>query len=342
MRAALQSCAPGGAEQRARIEFARTPDRWDLALHRYPSARTDLPPVLLCPGYACNRNFIDFDERYSLARFLARRGFEAWVLELRGHGFSEPAGRRKRAGWTFDDLVEFDVPTAIAYVRERCGGRPLVWIGHSMGGMVAYGALAHNPELQKSTAGLVTLASPVAFPRVASQAMRLLGRALLALPYPGNLPQHKALVALWWMLSRSPRAIEIGMNPENVDPDIVGRVLRASICNVPRSMLHQLAQWSLSGRFQSLDGSFDYRAGLARIAIPVFVTAGAVDRLATAEMVRVAHAHASSSVKQFREFGVASGDSADYGHVDLILGRHAPEEVFPAISTWIEDALIRH
>ncbi len=322
---------------RASIEFARTRDGWDLALHHYAGGRAELPAVILCPGYACNRNFLDFDERYSLARFLARRGLDVWVLELRGHGYSEPAGGHGSRGWTFDDLVQFDVPTAVTHVRTRRGGRKLVWVGHSMGGMVMYAALGQNPTVQESIAGLVTLASPIAFPAVASSVMRGLGELFLKLPLPEVLPQHGALVAIWSAIGWTPRATEIGMNPANVDHRIFGQALRRSICNVPRTMLRQLAQWSLTGEFRSCNREIDYRANLSRIMTPLFIIAGAVDRLASPEMVRYAYDHVGSNRKQYREFGAGGGDSADYGHIDLIFGRHAPDEVFPLIGAWIED-----
>ena len=322
---------------RASIEFARTPDGWDVALHHYPGARADLPPVMLCPGYACNRHFLDFDDRYSLARFLVRRGFDTWVLELRGHGYSEPAKSRGGRAWTFDDLVRFDVPAVIAHVRGHYAARRPVWIGHSMGGMVMYAALGQDPALQESIAGLVTLATPVAFPAVASPMMRGLGELLLALPLPEHLPQHGALVALWSLIGWAPRLAEVGMNRANVDDRAFGDALRLSICNVPRSLLRQLAQWSLTGEFLSNDRRVDYRANLSRIQVPAFIIAGAVDQLASPAMVRFAYDHISSPQKRYREFAVRHGDSADYGHIDLIFGRRAPEEVFPAIDEWIEN-----
>jgi hypothetical protein len=36
--------------------------------------------------------------------------------------------------------------------------------------------------------------------------------------------------------------------------------------------------------------------------------------------------------------GISHGFSADYGHGDLVLGRRAPEELFPLVA----DFLIRH
>jgi predicted alpha/beta hydrolase len=328
--------APSRSE-RPIVEFARTADEWDLALHRYRSTRADLPPLLLCAGYACNRYFLDFDERYSLARFFARRGFDTWVLELRGRGFSESAvGSSHGRTWNFDDLVRFDVPAAIAHVRARGTGRPPVWIGHSMGGMVMYAALGEDTALAESLAGVVALAAPVAFPPIASRLAQRLGEFLLLLPFPARLPQRDLLVALWSLVGRSPRAAQVGMNPHNVDQAIFGPALRHFICDVPRRKLQQFVRWSLTGTFQSADGCVDYRANLSRIMTPVFVIGGAADQLATPDIVGLAFDRIGSPHKRYREFAKGPGVSADYGHVDLIFGLHAPDEVFPAISRWIE------
>ena len=328
--------------ERPIVEFARTADDWDLALHRYRGMRTDLPPLLLCAGYACNRYFLDFDERYSMARFFARRGFDTWVLELRGRGYSECAvGSPRSRAWTFDDLVRFDVPAAIAHVCARCAGRPPVWIGHSMGGMVMYAALGEDITLGDSIAGFVALAAPVAFPPIASQLAQRLGEFLLWLPFPERLPQYNVLVALWSLVGRSPRVAQVGMNPRNVDQAIFGPALRHFICNVPRRKLQQFVRWSLTGTFQSTDGSTDYRANLSRITTPVFVIGGAADQLATPDVVGLAYDRIGSPQKCYLEFAKGPGVSADYGHVDLIFGRRAPDEVFPAISRWIEAELER-
>jgi pimeloyl-ACP methyl ester carboxylesterase len=324
---------------RAVVEFARTDDGWDLALHHYAGARADRPPVILCGGYACNRHFMDFDDRYSLARYLARRGYDAWVLELRGRGYSEPASGRRQRGWTFDDLVRFDVPAAVAHVRARAGDRPPVWIGHSMGGMVMYAALGQNPVLGESIAGFVTMGSPVAFPPIASSLARTLGGLLLTLPLPRQLPQHGVLVTLWSLASRSPRAAAVGMNPANVDQRVFGKALRRFICDVPRSKLQQFIRWSLTGTFRSGDGAVDYRGNLSRITAPALIIAGTLDRLASPEVVGFAYDRIGSARKQYREFAVRHGDTTDYGHVDLIFGHRAPEEVFPVVSGWIENEI---
>jgi hypothetical protein len=54
---------------------------------------------------------------------------------------------------------------------------------------------------------------------------------------------------------------------------------------------------------------------------------GALDRLPAASA-------------SYGEFGRAHGHRVDYGHVDLILGRAAPLEVFPAVAGWLAERAV--
>lgn len=332
----MTGSAPSVAGPQRLVEFARTPDGWDLALHRYVSERVDLPPVILCPGYGCNRHFIDFDDRYSLARFLARRGFDAWVLELRGRGYSEPVCGGRWREWVFDDFARFDVPTAVAYVRARCRDQRPVFIGHSMGGMALYAALGQDAALSESLTGFVAIGSPVTFPPVSSRGLRRMGEWLMRLPLPARVPQHGPMVIMWSLL-RS--AAAVGANPSNLDQRAFGQALRRFICNISRAKMRQFIDWSLNGSFCSCDRRIDYRANLPKIRSAALIIAGAADRFAPPQTVRFAYEQIGSTRKQYREFAARLGDGADYGHVDLIFGRHAPEEVFSRIGNWIEETV---
>lgn len=329
---------PAPAPLLPEICYVPTTDGWALALHRYHVPAAGAPAVILCAGYGCNRHFIDFDERYSLARYLARRGFDAWVVELRGRGMSHPLrGCQHPKSWTFDDLVRIDVPAAVQFVQQRVGHRRLCWIGHSMGGMViyAYLGLARDEGL---LAAAVTLAAPVSFPPMASQLTRQLGELLLALPFPERIPQRAVLGVLWHLVGRT-RALDIGMNPNNVDRALVGVALRRSICNVPRAKLRQLSAWALRGAFASCDGTIDYRQNLRHVHTPVLAVAGACDRLAPPENVGIAHDLLASARKRLVVLGRAQHFSTDYGHVDSVFGRQAPDEVYPQIADWVGDTL---
>ncbi|MEE8311117.1 MAG: alpha/beta fold hydrolase [Candidatus Binatia bacterium] len=318
--------------------LAPTSDRWGLALHRYPNADPDAPAAILCSGYGCNRHFVDFDEHYSLARHLARDGFDTWVIELRGRGMSQPLrGCQNANRWTFDDFVTTDVPTVIRFVQQQLGHRRICWIGHSMGGMVmyAYLGLARDDAVP---AAAVSLATPIGFPRVASDLAHGLGKLLLSIPISARVPQRPVIGALWHLVGWT-RALEVGMNPDNIDRHTVGTALRKSMSNVSREKLLQLAHWSATGTFSSVDGTVDYRRNLARIRTPMLVVAGANDRLAPPEIAGTGYDQIASPIKRMVVLGRSEGFDADYGHVDIIFGRQAPAEVFPLIAEWARETL---
>lgn len=317
------------------VHFARTEDGWRLALHRHRHAPgAHATPVILCAGYGCNRHFVDFDERYSLARHLARSGFDAWVLELRGRGLSHASPSCVQPhSWTFDDLVLFDVPAAVTHVAGHTS-RDVTWVGHSMGGMALYAFLGGDPPAAGRVRAGVAIASPVVFPHTVLQRAGWLGHQILRLPSPVTIHQRVILSMLWTVLGNS-AALSVGMNPENVDRRVVGQALRRSITDVPRAKLDQLARWSLEGSFCSLDHRVDYRAALREITTPLLVVNGSIDRLATPEGAELALEHLAAAPTTYLEFGRRHGHAADYGHVDLIFGRYAPDEVFPAVADWL-------
>jgi len=62
---------------------------------------------------------------------LAAEGFDTYVAEFRGHGKSQ-----RPKDWTFDDLVELDLPAILSVT-----GTDVTLVGHSLGGLVACAAL---------------------------------------------------------------------------------------------------------------------------------------------------------------------------------------------------------
>jgi len=75
-----------------------------------------------------------------LSRFLASRGWRTVAFDFRGHGDSGPAAA-SGASWTYDDLVQRDMPAVVACARARAKKHPLAVVGHSLGGHVALAAL---------------------------------------------------------------------------------------------------------------------------------------------------------------------------------------------------------
>ena len=100
--------------------------------------------------------YFAFDGR-SWADALCEAGFDAWGFDFAGYGDSQryPAAH---AGMPCDiDDASAQLRRAVAAVRARNGGRPLVLLGHSHGGTVA----ARHAALQPDDVRALVLFAPV-------------------------------------------------------------------------------------------------------------------------------------------------------------------------------------
>lgn len=292
-----------------------------------------LPPVILCHGLAMNRHAFALDPERSLASRLAAEGRDVWVLELRGaHPETRSAATRFS---TFDSYVEVDIPEAIAFVRTATGADQVDWIGFSMGGMLAYAYLgaARGDGVRR----LVTIGSPVRFADHPHGRGLLPPRAVVALTGRLRYTPFRVLALLVapLMLRRVPYRITRAVRPWNYRTPMLRAVMANSFGDVPTGVTMQFIRWINEGRFDSNDGRRDYDAGLANIRTPLLVIVGSRDRLAPANVARHAFHQTGSEEKEFLEVGRATGAGREYDHLDLVLGEHAPDEVFPAAVEWV-------
>ncbi|MFZ5444564.1 MAG: alpha/beta fold hydrolase [Myxococcota bacterium] len=301
-----------------------TADGSAIALGRYHARGRRLweEPVVLGHSLGTNRFNLDFDERYSLARFLARHGFESWVLELRGHGL---AGSSE--GATFDTEAEHDVAAALTAVVST-GPKQVFWVGHSRGGLLAYAHLARNPRAP--IRAVVTLGSPLTF-ELQPGVQRFVSAVGPTLKLP-VVPLRLGGKA--WPLGLPPDPVgKYLLRAENTDPLVIRQAISHVVADVPGGVARQFARWVRTGAFDGEDG-FDYRRGLKALSAPVLAIAGAKDLLAPAPSAHLISQYASGPVELVTA-GRASGFSADYGHGDLVLGRRAPEEIFPRVAEFL-------
>lgn len=324
-------------QPRAELYRTRTRDGYRIALWRYKASgrRT---PALLVHGLGSNRYDLDFpDEKYSLAWFLHAAGFDTWVVELRGAGHSNARLRKHLFGFHFDDYVHHDLPAAFRLIENETGSPSVHWAGHSLGGMLAYAVLATLPGRLRSAS---TLGAP---------AMQKTAHTELEFMVPLVRPFLKAVPCFWGYK----RGTQIGsyalrfvapilghylFNVENCDLRDLARIARVAIDDVPSGVNLDLLKWHYKKRITLWDGNVDVLEGVAQSTVPLQVIAGKTDRLTPLEDVRIPYDLSGARDKELVVCGRAEGFSADYGHVDLVFGRRAKDEVFPRIRDWF----VRH
>ena len=308
------------------LDRLQTADGEHEALARYEPVgqRRFAEPVVLCHGTGANRYTFDLTERYSLARELAAHGFETWILELRGRG---EAGAAKKV--SFDLQAQNDVRCALRCVTAT-GAPGVLWVGHAKGGLLPLAHLGLHPEAP--IRAVVTLGSPTTFQL--QRGLKAFARLLRPLLESPRVPiQNLARLSLWvpppdWFMHYLAHS-------ENIEPEVKKLALVNVSTDVSVGIARQYLRWATTGRWESEDGVTDYAGNLRNVRAPVLMIAGAQDLLAPPEAV----AHAQSLLAGPSEVVVAgrsAGFRDDYGHGDLVLGRHAPEELYPRIVQFLK------
>lgn len=332
-----------GRPDRPRQYWARTRDGWKIALYRHqPRRGAHRTPVVLCHGMSSNRWDMDGPGGLSLARHLRRRGYDVWGIELRGAGRStRPTWfNGKRYNWTFEDYVTHDAPAALQVVLRETGARQVHWVGHSMGGMIAY-ALLMTP-IHRKIASAVTLGSPT---------MSDVGHPLIdfGLPYrwllrymPERVPTGLVgrlgapIAPLIASLFRG-SIEELGWAAGNSDVRLLRSLMLTAVDDIPASLLREFARWYDNKTMGDRYGMFDFTEHLERIDTPLFVIAGSRDGLTPARDLERVFQRVASRDKRFAVIGKKQGFAHDYSHADLVLGLHAPADVYPLVTRWLDE-----
>ncbi|MEQ1503472.1 MAG: alpha/beta fold hydrolase [Myxococcota bacterium] len=311
-------------EERARVvrQQLRLDDDTPLAIERTTAITgPSRPPVVLIHGFAQNRYSWRVSGR-SFSAFLASRGYEVLNLELRGHGRSRAYGAGNAESF----------PQYVADARRvvaRCSAAPFV-IGHSLGGAVALG-VATEARLR----GVVHLAGIWRFAS-RNRALRALGRATLAFePVLKAVPVRLSTGWAGELIARLYAVTDVagygapiaGWVPDSIERELLEERLALGFDWTSVEVWLQMARWAAGE-------PFGYAEAFAALDRPLLVIAGDADPLVRVDEARECFARSVATDKELVVFD-AFDHEVHWGHVDLILGRHARRIVWPRIEDWL-------
>lgn len=343
----------------------RTADGWTLVAQRFPPKTQPRPntlPVILCHGLSYNSQFWNLEPGVSFAEYLSGRGFDVWVVNLRGSGLSQKwvakldaaptmvvgGAIRKATGgriaptgyasidpkfsrWNLDDHILYDVPAFVHLVRSQTGAPSVAWVGHSMGGIVA---LAHLARFQNPGIGqLVTVGSQVTMPN-GQLAVQFLSEMIQT--RQGQLAGQ--FIPEEFALQTKTSVDNLFFNQRNVGSNVY-RTLTTTAVDVPSiGLLQQYLAMANRGELLDAQKQFNYARSLQNVQVPILITCGSADQLAPPEVQHYIHQHVGSTDKTLAIFGRAQGYAADMGHNDTLVGLHSRTQVFPYIENWLAGA----
>ena len=316
------------------VERLPTPDGSHVELRRLPrNGEVTGPPVLLVHGLALNHRNNDLTEDLSLGRHLAKAGRDVWLLTLRS-GREDLPWREERIA-TFERMAENDLVVGVDAVLERTGAERLDYVGFSMGGMLMYAAGGQTLD-QDKLRRVVIVGSPARI-RAPLAVLSKIARMVPHWIVPTLRLRHVSnFMAFSAELIKTPIHRWI-YNHENVDRGLAAYALVNGFVNIPSGLAIELVG------FAADDGEVRFRGRLVdetlrAMSTPVLFVAGADDRLAPPEAVRIAHDAWGADTGAHREFrvaGIEQGAAADYGHGDLAIGRFADQDVFDPVAEFL-------
>jgi len=324
-------------------------DGWPLAIYEYEPRAGERPiPVLCVHGANCRYGIYDGGLGFGLAPWLAARGFHVFAVDLRGRGLSAPRKLLARTtalvgkGWTLGDFWTKDLPTAFDFALTRSCAVQLDYVGHSLGGMLGLELVERTQDRRirrivtvgSGDARAMMVSDPNPGEPENSRAASVYVGALLA-PFALSsryTPIHWAARMGARMLHLAPpetlrSMLSMLMNTDNMDNDVLDFFLSTCLAGVSSKKF-----WSYGALYRR---SHERAAAAKRHTFPTLMLAGGADRLNSVRKVRETFSRCTHPDSRLIELSRAAGASADYGHVDLLLGKRVEQEVFPSIGDWL-------
>ncbi len=266
------------------------------------------PPVLFVHGSIENGRVFYSNSGRGLAPFLARRGFDCYVADLRGRGASRPAISSSSHYGQTEAIVE-DLAALAAAIEKRRGEILQHWVAHSWGGVLVSSHLARFPER---------------IPRVASLTYFGVKRRILV----RNLARL-LMIDLGWRGIHTLVAAVVGYLP--------ARRLGFGSDNETRRSHAQCRAWVRDGPWIDPGDGFDYGGALRAVSLPrcLYLAAARDGCLGNPQDVQAFIAESGPHECHFRLLARARGNLHDYGHISMLTHPDAERDHFPLVSSWI-------
>jgi pimeloyl-ACP methyl ester carboxylesterase len=319
------------------IHFITAGDGFRLAVsRRLPQEIKYIEPVILCHGLGANRYNLDFNEEYSLARHFTKLGYDTYIIEMRTVGLSSKPHLFSESRWNiyFDDIVKYDIPAIIRNAKLKSGFNKVFWVGHSLGGMVMYAAL-QDRGIERDVRSLVAISSPPVFTRQPEL------KKFIPMLKSARIFSH--IKQEFWGRLFAPyliRAIpysEIAANIDNIDTPTLRRIFVNLASDISSTLISQIGDWVENGFIRDKMKEKNYSEGISNIEIPIFAITGSVDLICPKEAIEYLREKLPEERLKIIIAGTSYGFSTDYGHGDIIFGRNAPKEIFPIVSSYIQE-----
>ena len=286
--------------------FIQTNNTDKLHLKRIYSNPTG-NPVFMVHGSIENGKIFYTEKGKGFACYLANKGYDVFVADLRGRGQCEPQ-ISKNSDYGLTEILWEDFPKYISKIKELKGDTPQIWVSHSWGGclFLAYLARRFKDTHVKAMVFFATKRRINIFGLKKFYMVDLIWNLLakLIIAIKGYLPAKK---------------IGLGSDDET------------------KKTHYETNIWVYSKKWLDWNDNFNYAEALKEVDLPPILTiTGANDKILGNPIdVEILMKECGAKDYTFNIISKANGFKNDYDHIDIMTHKDAPEDHFEYVNNWL-------
>lgn len=261
--------------ERVRTEHLATPAGHQIAAKFYPSRDIPKAAVIIVPAMGVRQDYYA-----SFAAWLASQGYLVASFDFQGIGHSRRADLRAVTS-TINDWAENDCAAVLDALAARLPGKPLFWIGHSLGGQILPLVSGHE-RITKA----VTIATGSGYWLQNSPGLRW--RAWF----------------LWYVVAPLATAI-VGYFP--------GETLNM-VGDLPSGVMRQWRRWCLNSEYAVGAEGPDMRARYSAVRVPITSLSFTDDEFMSAKNTASVHGFYTNASKTMKRIAPADIGVRRIGH----------------------------
>ncbi|TVR78657.1 MAG: alpha/beta fold hydrolase [Chitinophagaceae bacterium] len=287
--------------------FLDHPNGYKLHLKRFRK-ENNAKALLMLHGSIENGKIFYSNSGKGLGPYLAEKGYDVFIPDLRGRGQSTPT-INKDSDFGHFDVLEDDFPFMINYLKNEFQIKEISWLAHSWGGVLMLAYLADCPQDH--------------FPKK----MVFIGTKR----YIGTKNLKKLLyIDFFWNFYFKSLISKKGFLPDKL-PGGMGSDKET------KKSYEEITRWINETEWMHPGNKFNYADALRKIKLPpsLYIT-GSNDKVLgnPKDVIRLIN-ETDQKNTIFKKIGKADGFKKNYGHIDILTGKEAKEDVYPFIENFL-------
>jgi len=267
-------------------------------------------PILMIHGAIENGRIFYSKSNKGLAPFLASKGFDVFVADLRGHGESVPLISKKSKYGQFHHITE-DIEAFTNKVFEITDAKKISFCAHSWGGVLINSYFARNPDKLSKVDKCAYFGSK---------------RRVKGINKDKLLKVH----FMWGVVCRI-LTFFYGYLPAkryNLGAD-----------NDTKGYLKECSKWVLKDAWVDVNDNFNYHDALKTITLPPiwYIAAKNDPALGNPKDVKRFMEESGSENAKYSILSKENGNLHDYDHISMLTHKDCANDHFVEVAKWLAD-----